>query len=250
MENNLITIANVRGFIDENGVAMLNAEDVARGWGFTQFKNDIEYVRWETINGYLKGFGISQQVGKDDFLPENIVYRLGFKASNEKAQKFQAILADEVIPSIRKHGGYIAGQEKLSDDELLAKALLVAQNKIIERDKRIEEQKQQITLMQPKADFYDYAADSGSLTSVGDVCKILDMGIGRNRLYQLLRDKGILMNNNIPYQRYVDAGYFKVVEGQYMAGDNAVISKTTYVKQKGIDFIRKLLIKEGYQKKN
>ncbi len=102
----VITIGNVSGYITEDGSAWLNAEDVARGWGFTQTKNGTEYVRWETVNGYLKGFGFSQLVGKDDFLPENMVYRLGFKANNEVAQAFQAKLADDVIPAIRKTGSY------------------------------------------------------------------------------------------------------------------------------------------------
>jgi prophage antirepressor-like protein len=85
---------------------MLNAEDVARGWGFTEPKNGKEYVRWRTINGYLNEFGFSQDVAKDDFIPENMVYRLGFKASNETAQVFQAKLADEILPQIRKTGSY------------------------------------------------------------------------------------------------------------------------------------------------
>ena len=95
--------------------------------------------------------------------------------------------------------------------------------------------------LQPKADFYDAAASSESLFSMADVAKVLDMGIGRNKLFKFLRDKKILQGDNMPYQRFVDAGYFKVVEGKFMAGDNVVISKTTYVKQKGIDYIRKCL---------
>ena len=95
--------------------------------------------------------------------------------------------------------------------------------------------------LQPKADFYDAAASSESLFSMADVAKVLDMGIGRNKLFKFLREKKILQGDNLPYQRFVDAGYFKVVEGKFMAGDNVVISKTTYVKQKGIDYIRKCL---------
>ena len=76
---------------------------------------------------------------------------------------------------------------------------------------------------------------------MADVAKVLDKGIGRNRLFRLLRSRGILQSNNVPYQRFVDAGYFKVVESSYMAGDNAIVSTVTYVKQKGVDYIRKLL---------
>jgi prophage antirepressor-like protein len=81
--NELTTIQGVKGFIDENGTAHLNLEDVARGLGFTQIKGDCEYVRWETVVGYLDSFGFSQQVGKEGFIPENIFYRLAMKAKNE-----------------------------------------------------------------------------------------------------------------------------------------------------------------------
>lgn len=104
--NDIITISGIRGFIDKNGVAQLNAEDVVRGWGFTQLKSRVEYVRWDRVNGYLSDFGFSPQMGKDDFIPENMVYRLGFKASNEVAQVFQGKLADEVLPALRKTGTY------------------------------------------------------------------------------------------------------------------------------------------------
>lgn len=61
--SNIITIQNVRAYLDANNTAWLNAADVARGLGWTQFKNDVEYVRWETINGYLREFGFPKKVG-------------------------------------------------------------------------------------------------------------------------------------------------------------------------------------------
>lgn len=108
---NIMTIGNVRGYIAKDGNAWLNAEDVARGWGFTQIaKSGNEVVRWERVNSYLNEFGFIPTSGDGikpgDFLPENMVYRLGFKANNERAQAFQAKLADEILPAIRKTGTY------------------------------------------------------------------------------------------------------------------------------------------------
>ena len=138
--NNLIAINNVRGYLDPTtGTAYLNAEDIARGFGFVEEKGGIEYVKWRRVNAYLHEFGFSPDVAKNDFLPENMVYRLGFKASNETAQRFQAVLADEVIPAIRKTGGYISGAESMSDSEIMAKALIVAQKTIDNRNMRIRE---------------------------------------------------------------------------------------------------------------
>lgn len=91
---------------EQDGTAYLKLEDVARGLGFTQTKNGLEYIRWETIDKYLRDLGFSQQVGKDSYIPENIFYRLAMKAKNETAEKFQALVADEIIPSIRKTGSY------------------------------------------------------------------------------------------------------------------------------------------------
>jgi prophage antirepressor-like protein len=131
--SDIIKIGGVRGYVDKDGMAWLNAEDVARGFGFTQIKSEKEYVRWETINGYLEGFGFSQQVGKDDFLPENMVYRLGFKASNEVAQGFQAKLADEILPTIRKTGSYTV--KPMSQLEIMAESIRILQ----EQDKRLKQ---------------------------------------------------------------------------------------------------------------
>lgn len=109
--NEILNISNVHGYMDkQTSTAYLNAEDVARGFGFTENKGGVEYVKWRRVNTYLHEFGFSPDVAKDDFLPENMVYRLGFKASNEVAQKFQAVLADEVLPAIRRHGAYMTDQ--------------------------------------------------------------------------------------------------------------------------------------------
>lgn len=117
--SNIITIANIRGFIDDNGVAQLNAEDIARGFGFTTVaKSGNEVVRWARVNEYLKQFGFLRNVGENDFIPENMVYRLGFKASNETAQKFQTILADDILPTLRKTGTYPLKQESASKEEI------------------------------------------------------------------------------------------------------------------------------------
>ena len=107
--NNLITIENVKGYLDPvTGTAYLNAEDVARGFGFTTVaKSGNAVIRWARVNRYLSEFGLSKEIGRDDYIPENMVYRLGFRASNGTAKRFQAKLADEVIPAIRKTGMYM-----------------------------------------------------------------------------------------------------------------------------------------------
>ena len=103
------------GYVDKDNVAWFNAEFVARGLGFVEVMKDRAAdscgnsptaIRWRTINGYLKEFGYQQEVGKDDYLPENMVYRLAMKANNETAVNFQIKIANEILPAIRKHGYY------------------------------------------------------------------------------------------------------------------------------------------------
>ena len=122
MNNNIILVSNVHGYVDKSGNAWLNAEDVSIGFGFTQEKNGTIYVKWERVNSYLSEFGYSPQVGKGSYLPESMVYRLGFKANNQLAVKFQTVLAEEVLPSIRKTGSYSI--QNMSRKEL---ALMIVQ---------------------------------------------------------------------------------------------------------------------------
>lgn len=105
---NELQVLNIDGVdcYEQDGTAYLKLEAVARGLGFVQEKNNVEYVRWDRVEGYLSEIGFPHLWGKDDFIPENIFYRLAMKAKNEVAEKFQAKVADEIIPSIRKHGIY------------------------------------------------------------------------------------------------------------------------------------------------
>lgn len=113
--SNLVQVCGVRGY-EEGGVAYLHIEDSARGLGFTQIKDGVSYIRWETVEHHLDNLKfLSQLDGKmlerhDYFIPENIFYRLCMKAKNDVAEAFQAKVADEIIPSIRKTGGYSIAQ--------------------------------------------------------------------------------------------------------------------------------------------
>jgi len=120
-----------------------------------------------------------------------------------------------------------------SPEQVMARALQIAQ-------KQIFNYKDQITLMKPKAEFFDAVADSKDAIEMKEVAKVLDMGIGRNKLFEFLRSKRILMPNNEPYQAYVDKGYFRLIEQKYQTNDGETrINIKTLVYQKGLDFIRR-----------
>ena len=97
----------------------------------------------------------------------------------------------------------------------------------------------------PKVEFYDCVTESKDTIDMGEVAKILNCGLGRNKIFEILRNKNILNKHNQPYQRYVDLGYFKIVENKYPLPDGSVkIGLKTVVFQKGLDFIRNVLSKE------
>ena len=100
-------------------------------------------------------------------------------------------------------------------------------------------------ILLPKAEFFDAVTDSKQAIAIGDVAKVLDMGIGRNKLFEILRETKVLMPDNRPYQKYIDAGYFRVVEQKYQKNGDTYINLKTLVFQKGIDFIRRKLEKEN-----
>lgn len=116
----------------EDGTVLFDAETVARCLGFTQTQNKngklYTSTRWETINAHLEKY-FPTKLGKGDMIPEPMVYKLAFKASNDTAEKFQDWLAIEVIPQIRKTGSYIPDASALSPELALMNALVAQMNK-------------------------------------------------------------------------------------------------------------------------
>lgn len=175
---------------------------------------------------------------------ESGLYSLILSSKLPNAKKFKKWVTSEVLPSIRKNGGYIAGQETMSDDELMARALQVAQNKILERDKQIE-------TMKPKAIFADAVAASHTSILIGDLAKLISqngVNIGQKRLFKWLRDNGYLIkregsDRNMPTQRSMEMKLFEVKESTISNPDGSVrITRTPKVTGKGQQyFVNKFL---------
>lgn len=186
-------------------------------------------------------------------IPEGDIYRLIVRSKLPSAEKFEKWVFDEVIPSIRTNGGYIAGQETLSDEDLMAKAILVAQKKIKERDQIIEQQKAKIEQDRPKTIFADAVSASHTSILIGDLAKLICQNgyqIGQKRLFQWMRDNGYLMvsgsSRNMPKQKYVEQGLFEIKESNVQNPDGSVrITRTTKVSGKGqLYFVNKFLGQE------
>ena len=231
-----------------NGQPYFMASDVATALGYSNpRKAIIDHCRCVTKRDTATTQG---NIASMSFIPESDIYRLIIKSKLPSAERFEKWVMEEVLPSIRKNGGYIAGQENMSDEELMAKALLVAQNKIAERDLIIQKKNKQIEEMKPKTIFADAVSASHTSILVGDLAKLIcqnGVQIGQKRLFQWLRDKGYLMKSgasyNMPMQRYVEQGLFEVKESNIQNPDGSVrITRTTKVTGKGqIYFINKFL---------
>lgn len=128
MENGILNIHGVDCY-EKDGIVYLRLETVARGLGFTRIaESGNEVVRWERVDGYLRDLGVPT-CGHDAFIPENIFYRLAMKAKNETAERFQAKIADEVIPTIRRTGSYSAKPMTLAEQALAQAQILVDHEK-------------------------------------------------------------------------------------------------------------------------
>lgn len=131
----------------------------------------------------------------------------------------------------------------------LQKFLSNPNNVIAAYQKALEEREIQIADLEPKAIMWETAMGSDRLEEMSAVAKILNFrDMGRNRLFEYLRDRNVLRPNNEPYQKYVDAGYFKMIEQTVkVGGDYTIINNKTMVTQRGLEYIGKLLREDGYE---
>lgn len=248
-------IMNINGIecYEENGIAYLELEAVARGLGFTQKKNDLEYVRWETVNGYLGEIGFPNKLGKTDFIPENIFYRLAMKAKNEAAERFQAVVADEIIPSIRRHGAYLTA-DKIEEVLLNPDTLIrLATDLKAERERRAlleleTKQKDQIIgELKPKADYADRILQSKSLVNANQIAK--DYGMSAKTFNKTLHSLGVQYFEGgqwLLYSKHQKKGYTSsdTFEFVHKDGTQDVKMRTKWT-QKGRLFLYELLKKNG-----
>lgn len=236
--------------IEIDGKPYFVANDVARALGYKRPADAVTaHCKGSVKHRYLTDGG-EQEL---KVIPEGDIYRLIVRSKLPSAERFEKWVFDEVIPSIRTNGGYIAGQETLSDEDLMAKAILVAQKKIKERDQIIEQQKQKIEADRPKTIFADAVSASHTSILIGDLAKLICQNgyqIGQKRLFQWMRDNGYLMvsgsSRNMPKQKYVEQGLFEIKESNVQNPDGSVrITRTTKVSGKGqLYFVNKFLGQE------
>lgn len=256
--NDIMTIQNVRAYLDkETGLAQISLEDAARGLGFTRDKNGAEYILWDRVNGYLEEFGFFHTSGErvqagsaaQLFIPENIFYRLAMKAKNETAEQFQAKVADEILPTIRKHGAYMTPaklEEVLLNPDTLIK---LAQNLKDEREK-VKQLQAAREADKPKVAFADALTASDTSISLGDMAKILQQNgakTGRTRLAEDLRKKGLFLAQdwNHPSQAAMSQGLFELTWNTVATAYGSIQRATPRVTPKGQKYLLEMYTCKG-----
>ncbi len=264
MENQLQVFNNpefgsVRTLISDNEYWFVG-KDVALALEYAETANMrklLEKDEYREIDPQSLDFTRIVQNGSFDDVPKNVhrmllinesgVYNAAFNSTLPKAKEFKHWVTSEILPTIRKTGGYV------NDSELFVTTYLPFADENTKNLFRItlntiKQQNEKINELEPKAEFYNAVADSKSAISIQEMAKVLECGFGQNKMFEFLRQKGLIYHrgkHNYPYQEYVDRGYFNLVEQKYDTDKSTYIRPKILVYPKGIDYIRKLLEKEG-----
>lgn len=236
--------SSLRTLTDEAGEPWFVAKDVCDILGMSNPSMAVTALDKDEVaqidpKDYLGSENRSNQAV--NIVSEPGLYKLIMRSRKPEAKEFQRWVTHEVLPSIRKTGGYIPTSESDSDEDIMARAVLVAQKTIKQKNQQIAEQQTRIVELEPKARFADAVAASDGTCLVGELAKMLrqnGMDIGQNRLFRLLQADGYLgksgSNRNVPTQRAMDLGLFRIKETTVTHADgHTTVSRTPKVTGKG-----------------
>lgn len=229
---------NVKMQVDDNGILWFEIESLSMAIGYVTKAKGKEYVHKTRMNKTLKNAEISTVVrGVQQWITEQQMYDFLIEAHTEKSKDFKRWITDKVLPTIEKTGAYIEpGQEQkmvsyyFSSLSQNTQGIIV--NELIEKNKELQQ-------------FYDDLMNTEGLMQINTVAK--ELGIGEYHLFAYLRRKKIFFYDkdkvNVPYEHFRKEGKFAVKETPCHDGQ---IRSVTYATKKGLEYIRKLLRKDGY----
>ena len=246
MDNTIKTFVNeefgsVRT-IEENGKILFCGSDVAKALGYRRPKDAINaHCKGAVKRRLLTNGGVQEM----KMISEGDVYRLISHSRLPSAEKFERWIFDDVLPTIRRTGGYVSNEEMFIEnylpflDEPYKKLFRLQMTFISKLNERIRNDK-------PLVDFALHVADSEDLIDMNAMAKLAadkNFNIGRTRLFRWLKEMGVFMSNNLPYQRYIDRRYFVVKESVFEVKGMKKTYRQTFVTGKGQLFIIGLLRK-------
>ena len=228
--------ASLRTLTDEAGEPWFVAKDVC---DILEISNPSDALK-RLDDDERSRFNLGRQ-GETNIVNEAGLYVLVLGSRKPEAHEFKRWVTHEVLPQIRKTGGYIPTTDADDDMTILAKAVMIGQRTMEAQKRKIAEQQTRIDELQPKARFADAVAASDGTCLVGELAKMLrqnGMDIGQNRLFRLLQADGYLgksgSNRNVPTQRAMDLGLFRIKETTVTHADgHTTVSRTPKVTGKG-----------------
>lgn len=242
---------NVRTVILNNNPWFVG-KDVAECLGYTNSKKAIR----DHVDDEDKIMGernvtpsITDKLGRVQypvFINESGLYALIFGSKLDKAKEFKHWVTSEVLPQIRKTGGYIPIEKDDDDLTIMAKALNIMQNTLEQKDELLAQKEEVISKQKPLVDFANTVSATPTMVDMKTMAKLLekenqDIHMGRNKLFAWLRKEGYLMSDNTPYERYVKQGIFKLTESEVETKNGNKLITKTYVTGKGQLYLAKKL---------
>lgn len=211
--------ASLRTLTDEAGEPWFVAKDVCDILELTNPAVALQSLDDDEKTNLSNSYVWSEPGRRPLIISEPGLYRLVMRSRKPEAKEFQRWVTHEVLPAIRKTGGYIPTTDADDDMTILAKAVMIGQRTMEAQKQKIAEQQTRIVELEPKARFADAVAASDGTCLVGELAKMLrqnGMDIGQNRLFRLLQADGYLgksgSNRNVPTQRAMDLGLFRIKE--------------------------------------
>ena len=233
--------ASLRTLTDEAGEPWFVAKDVCDILELTNPAVALQSLDDDEKTNLSNSYVWSESARRPLIISEPGLYRLVMRSRKPEAKEFQRWVTHEVLPQIRKTGGYIPTTAADDDMTILAKAVMIGQRTMEAQKQKIAEQQTRIVELEPKARFADAVAASDGTCLVGELAKMLrqnGMDIGQNRLFRLLQADGYLgksgSNRNVPTQRAMDLGLFRIKETTVTHADgHTTVSRTPKVTGKG-----------------
>ena len=242
---------------EQNGEPWFVAKDIAERLGY---KDTVNAIKSHVDDEDKAGWRITTQFGEKEavIINESGLYSLVLSSKLPNAKKFKRWVTSEVLPAIRRTGGYIAAKEDDTPEEIMARALLIANDTIQRQKEHIEWANAKIEQDKPKVLFADSVSASDSTILVGELaklCKQNGVDIGQTRMFEWLRNNGYLMQSgssrNLPTQRSMEMGLFTIKETTVVHADgHTTVNRTPKVTGKGqVYFVNKIMSKEGKHEK-
>lgn len=223
--------------INENaqGIKTVNARELHE---FLEVGRDFSNWIKQRIENYSfqEGLDFTTELAKSNGGRPSIEYFI----SIDMAKELSMLQNSEKGKLARKY--FIEMEKKAKQVFQVPKTFADALRLAADQQEKIEQQEKLLLEQKPKVDFANDVLGSSDVIDIGKVAKVLHKGVGRNKLFEILRDKKILQQNNIPYQTYIDRGYFRTIEQRYTKPDGSThINIKTMVYQKGVAYIGKVI---------